>query len=322
MKKFILFIVLTPLFLHAEDAELKRIIQVYRSDSQFSQELKSNESVYTFKFNGAHTAPPTKVLYSIDGENGKQQLTNGSITIKSTPGKHIFQFFYSQHFYEIYTDSLAIKAQHHDTYQVQLYQAMVEPQMTEKPVIYLYPEEKTVVSVQLAIHGENPFFYPAYGEGWKFTAQPNGDLIFGDKTYNYLFWESAENRNFSEEELKSGFNVKKEEVVAFLEDQLTKAGLSSKEQADFITYWGPRLSANELNFVRFEFNEVCNRYAELEITPKPNHIYRVYMTWMPIEAELDIVPQTIETINREGFCVIEWGGLEINQIPSTSLLLN
>jgi len=192
----------------------------------------------------------------------------------------------------------------------------------DKPVIYLYPEEETEVELKLNIAGDPIFFYPAYENGWKFTASESGELTFGDNAYNYLFWEAAQSRTFSEEELKTGFNVKKGDVVSFLEQKLTLAGLNSKEQADFITYWGPRLSANELNFVRFEFNEACNRYAEIDISPEPAHVYRLYMTWMKIESELDVVPQKIETFNRDGFTVLEWGGSELDQIRANSLILN
>lgn len=55
--------------------------------------------------------------------------------------------------------------------------------------------------------------------------------------------------------MKSRFNVTKEEVTPFLEGKLSLAGLNSKEQADFITCWGPRLATKEINFLRFKFNE-------------------------------------------------------------------
>ena len=51
--------------------------------------------------------------------------------------------------------------------------------------------------------------------------------------------------------VESGFFVGSDQVVSFLEKKLTDAGLSSKEQADFITFWGPKLAQNELNFVHF-----------------------------------------------------------------------
>ena len=309
MKKLILLLCIAPYFLHAE-TDLKRILQIHRSDTQVDKNLKSNESVYTFKFNDVdYFERPTTVLYSIDGENGKQQLENQSITIKTKPGKHIFQFYYSQRYYEVYSDSLYIEEKHHDTYQVMLFQAEII-QMKEKPVIYVYPERIEEVQVKIDVKGENPFYYPAYNDSWKFTAKPNGDLQFGDKTYNYLFWESQSSAILTPKQTASGFFVKGEDAVSFLEEKLTLAGLNSKEQADFITYWGPRLAQNKLNFVHFEFNESCNEYADLNITPKPENIYRIFMIWGSVAEEFRVNEQAIEQFDRTGFSVLEWGGKE------------
>ena len=309
MKKLILFLFLTPLFLHAEE-DFKRIRQIYRSDTEVDKKLKEDESLYTFKFNGSSELPsPVSVQYSIDGQNGKQQLKNKTISIKAKPGKHIFQFFYNQHYYEIYSDSLEIESRHHDTYQVRLQQSR-QIEMSEKPVIYLYPKEKTEVSVKMDIHGENAFYYPEYKKSWDFTAEPNGDLTFGENTYNYLFWEATDRLILSPKQTASGFFVEGENVVSFLEEKLTLAGLNSKEQADFITYWGPRLSQNKLNFIHFEFNENCNEYANIDITPKPENLYRIYMIWGAVTEEFKVTEQKIEQFNRSGFSVLEWGGKE------------
>lgn len=304
---------------HAEILE-EWYSQVSLKSDSLDSSLAENQAKYTFEFHFLDKSK-NKVLYSIDGIEGKAKLENESIEFVTTPGKHIFQFYYSTNYYEVYSDSLAIKNQHHSIYEVRMERSDIRITV-DKPVIYLYPEEETEVELKLNIAGDPIFFYPAYENGWKFTASESGELTFGDNAYNYLFWEAAQSRTFSEEELKTGFNVKKGDVVSFLEQKLTLAGLNSKEQADFITYWGPRLSANELNFVRFEFNEACNRYAEIDISPEPAHVYRLYMTWMKIESELDVVPQKIETFNRDGFTVLEWGGSELDQIRANSLILN
>ncbi|MDG1330968.1 MAG: hypothetical protein P8P74_01455 [Crocinitomicaceae bacterium] len=318
----LLFIAFASLLgnVHASEIEELVIGCALASDSVDAQ-LEENQAKYTFKFTSIDGSK-SRMLYSIDGIEDKAKLVNNSFEIVTSPGKHIFQFYYSRDFIEVYTDSLQIENRHHSTYEVYMFRTLDMQITVDKPVIYLYPEKETEVELSLNIIGSPLLLYPEYDGQWQFAASPSGDLTFGDKTYNYLFWEATQSGTFSEEELKTGFNVKKENAVAFLEEKLTLAGLNSKEQADFITYWGPRLAANELNFIRFEFNEVCNRYAELDITPKPDHVYRIYMTWIPIESELNVIPQTIETMNREGFCVLEWGGSEVNQIPQNSLILN
>ena len=43
-----------------------------------------------------------------------------------------------------------------------------------KPVIYLYPEQETTVSVSLDYAGTLTATYPAYENGWTVTAEPDG----------------------------------------------------------------------------------------------------------------------------------------------------
>ena len=49
--------------------------------------------------------------------------------------------------------------------------------LTEKPVIYLYPEQETTVSVSLDYAGTLTATYPAYENGWTVTAEPDGTLV-------------------------------------------------------------------------------------------------------------------------------------------------
>ncbi len=62
------------------------------------------------------------------------------------------------------------------------------PMFAAKPVIYLYPEEETNVSVRLTVDGRLTCTYPAYKNSWQVTAMPDGTLK--DKNgqiYNYLY---------------------------------------------------------------------------------------------------------------------------------------
>jgi len=280
--------------------------------SEKDESLQRNEAVFKFLFNGILDGNKERTIkFSMDGKNYKEKMVkNTYVEIQARPGKHIFQFFYDSRHYEISTDSILIKPQYKDVYSIH-FQNSEYPVMVEKPVIYLYPEKPTEVEVKMNIKGENAFMYPAYADSWKFTAQPNGDLVFGDKTYNYLFWESTRQARNVSNESQAGFVVESMNVVSFLEEKLTEAGLSSTEQADFITYWGPRLQVNDLSFIHFEFNERCDQYAELNITPKPDNIYRIYMSWESIDTPFSCEPQTIVPMNRKGFTVVEWGGQEL-----------
>ena len=49
-----------------------------------------------------------------------------------------------------------------------------------KPVIYLYPEAETDVTVTLDYDGELTCTYPAYADGWTVSARPDGTLTDKD----------------------------------------------------------------------------------------------------------------------------------------------
>ena len=51
-----------------------------------------------------------------------------------------------------------------------------EEEGDKKPVIYLYPESTTDVTVKLDYAGEITCTYPEYKDGWKVTASPDGPL--------------------------------------------------------------------------------------------------------------------------------------------------
>ena len=114
----------------------------------------------------------------------------------------------------------------------------------EKPVLYFYPKETTEIEVKLDYQGEFTFTYPEYNNGWNMIAHPDGTLVDPktNRSYNYLFWEGQLKR----ESIDEGFVVKGSEVVPFLEEKLSTLGLNSKEQADFITYWGTSTAKKSL----------------------------------------------------------------------------
>ncbi len=180
----------------------------------------------------------------------------------------------------------------------------------EKPVIYLYPEEEMEVSVTLDYAGELTAAYPAYGDGWTVTAQPDGTLTdAAGKTYHYLFWEGE---NEGDYDFSRGFVVPGEETAEFLEQSLTALGLNSRERNEFIVYWLPRMQGNAYNLISFQQEAYTDR-ARLTVTPEPDSVLRVFMAWKGLEEPVEVAPQTLEPAPREGFTVVEWGGAEVGR---------
>jgi hypothetical protein len=184
--------------------------------------------------------------------------------------------------------------------------------MADKPVIYLYPTKKQKINITVKPLNGFSFTYPEYTkDGWNITVQPNGNIICNDRSYNYLFWEGPliDKAKF---DLTTGFYVHSDTVVQFLEHTLAKVGLSDIEQADFITFWAPKLIQNDLNFIHFEFNDGYEKLiSKMDITPNPETLIRVFMVFKPVMKALPLSNQSIPSYQRKGFTVIEWGGSQI-----------
>lgn len=174
-----------------------------------------------------------------------------------------------------------------------------------KPVIYLYPETETEVSVQLELAGDFTFTYPQYNNGWRVIARPDGTILSEGKEYSYLFWEGVFKAFHTD--FKEGFVVKGSDSVEFLQKVLSEMGLTPKEYNEFIVYWAPKMQENEYNKVYFA-KEEYEQAAKLTISPKPDSILRVYMVYEKTEKGTVLPPQRIEPFERKGFTVVEWGG--------------
>ncbi len=179
-----------------------------------------------------------------------------------------------------------------------------------KPVIYLYPEQKTDVSVKLQLNGKLTCTYPQYKDQWLVTAAPDGTLKdAGGQCYNYLYWEGELAADY---DLSKGFCVKGKDTAKFLEEALEKLGLTRKEANEFIVFWLPMMQENPYNIISFQTKAYTDA-AKLDISPAPDTLLRVFMTWKASETYKETEKQVLSAPERKGFTVVEWGGTEITK---------
>lgn len=179
--------------------------------------------------------------------------------------------------------------------------------MTEdKPILYLYPKEKTNVNVTLKYSDRILTSYPKYNNGWNVTAYPDGDLYDLDNKYYYaLYWDE---KNKTEVDFSEGFYVTKDNAISFLEEKLSLIGLNDKERNEFIMYWLPKLEKNEQSLIYFELTEERQNNNELIINPKPDSLLRINMHIKKVDEKVSIPEQKLTTFERVGFVAVEWGG--------------
>ena len=183
-----------------------------------------------------------------------------------------------------------------------------EEQAAAKPVIYLYPEEETAVTVKLDYAGALTCTYPAYGDGWAVTACPDGTLTDdAGQTYSYLYWEGTDTIAY---DFSQGFCVAGTDTAAFLEDALAQLGLTRREANEFIVYWLPQMQENPYNLIAFQ-SDRYTQAAKLTIDPPPDTLLRVFMAWKPLDKFMEIPAQSLTAPERTGFTAVEWGGCRV-----------
>lgn len=176
-----------------------------------------------------------------------------------------------------------------------------------KPVIYLYPEQTTSVSVSVSPVGGMTFSEPDYGNGWTVTARPDGQLTDDSGArWPYLFWEG---RGGLYEQPKKGWVVAQSDVERLLDEKLSASGLIPKEIADFKEFWLPRMQGAPYYFVTFLGNQAMDELAPLSVKPAPDTVIRVLMDFSPLSTPISVQSYSIRTPARNGFVVVEWGGV-------------
>lgn len=183
-------------------------------------------------------------------------------------------------------------------------------EVDDKPILYLYPEKTTQVTVNFANESLLTTTYPKFNNEWKVTVNSNGDIYDNKNNYYYaLYWEELELNGVSFDE---GFYVSKENAISFLEEKLTILGLNDKERNEFIMYWLPKLESNVHNLVYFELTEELQQENSLIIEPQPDTLIRIRMHVKKVLGPTDIKEQKLTKAKREGFTAIEWGGALYN----------
>lgn len=182
-----------------------------------------------------------------------------------------------------------------------------------KPIVYLYPEQKTKVTVELGYPKMITHTYPKYKKNWQVQAESNGvltDLKTG-RHYYALYWEGKKTE--TRDNPSEGFIVKGKNIISFLEEKLELLGLNEREAEEFIIYWLPKLEDAPYNFIRFQSIEEQNKNMPLIISPYPKTVIRVMMEYSNLEKPVKVKEQVLpQKPSRDGFTVVEWGGTRID----------
>ncbi len=181
-----------------------------------------------------------------------------------------------------------------------------------KPVILLYPEVPTLVNVEIVTSGEIYISDPLYPVGgWKnVLANPSGSLIYEDKNYEELFYESKV-KNYGTP--KEGLVFKTEELGAKLSRLLYDLGLnnSKNEIPEFMDFWLPKLKALDSKYILVSLieKEIKDKNDKVVISPAPETRIEIIVYFKALEKPIELPALQIGTRPvRQGFTMVEWGG--------------
>lgn len=171
----------------------------------------------------------------------------------------------------------------------------------KKPAIYLYPLERTPVSVTLNVKGKITESDPPYEEGWNVVADPNGTI---DGKYDYLFYEvQLMNPVVSEE----GWVTRYDQLENWFASTLPKLGFNTKEATQFSEYWLKELPEAKYYEIKLVSDQYLQDKVNLIVSPKPDTIMRRIFSFRPLDEKIPLIAPRVET-ERNGFTLMEWGG--------------
>ncbi len=177
---------------------------------------------------------------------------------------------------------------------------------------------------------------PNYDGAWNVLAHPDGTLLDLQKekticekinyslsgaeyakdacrnaTYPYLYWSGTTANAYPNQD--KGWVVSKSELPEFLSSKLIEMGLSEKERGDMMSFWIPEMQSKNVLYYRVAFiqTDEMNTFIPMKVTPKPDTTFRIFLDWQPLSEKPGKapLPQKLEYLQRNGFTLVEWGGL-------------
>ena len=180
-----------------------------------------------------------------------------------------------------------------------------DPNVAYKPILYIYPDENMYINIKMEKDNNIITSYPKYNKGWNVYVDASGNIYYNNREYYALYWDEYNDNNV---DFSEGFYVESDNAIKFLEEKLDIIGLNNREANEFIMYWLPILEENKHSLVYFELTSERENNNKLIINPKPDSMLRINMHVKKVNNKQNINEQKLETFNRYGYTVVEWGG--------------
>ncbi|HOJ10141.1 MAG TPA: hypothetical protein PK733_06065 [Clostridiales bacterium] len=174
-----------------------------------------------------------------------------------------------------------------------------------KPNIYLYSDANMSVNVKLYPGHWITLSDPIYPENEGWTAQiVNGSL---NGKGDYLFYEAlVPDSDFQKKNgWKIRWNSRRNDIIKILD----KYSFNEKEKSDFLEYWTEKLVHSKDYIFYPQENIQVDTIMPVILSKEPDNIFRIWFYIEPNEGQDTLEPEQNMVINRNGFTVVEWGGI-------------
>jgi len=171
-----------------------------------------------------------------------------------------------------------------------------------KPAIYLYPEKKENVRVEIKTKGRFTLTIPEYpAAGWNVVANPDGRIEYENGIYPYLYYES-EIPTADVPRPEKGYVVEFKNIPNLFNNILPRLGLSTQEMLQFKEYWEKVLPPSPYYFIGVMDKQDIDSIEPLNINPSPKNVIRVRLYFEAMEKNKAVAAPEIITPSRNGTC--------------------
>ena len=180
---------------------------------------------------------------------------------------------------------------------------ILNPPVARKPAVYLYPLQDSFISVNLEVNGKIIESIPDYKEGWNVFVTKEGII---ENNLDYLFYEAKLNKLKIP---KEGFVVSSSDLDSWFDKNLKEMGLNEKELSQFKEYWISELNGSKYYIIKLLFDDFLTQNMNLLVSPTPDTMIRLNFYFKGVDKIVKLEEPVITTPVRNGFTVVEWGGI-------------
>lgn len=179
-----------------------------------------------------------------------------------------------------------------------------------KPVIYFYNAQGKDITVKFPHEELLTETIPEYNGRWAVTTNDSDRIINADgKEYPNLYYESITNPALFD--TRKGFYINKEDRAGEFNNILSEYGFNELEIKEFIDFWDSKLGDED--YIMYpQYTDTVNIAMPIEVNPIPDTIVRMWFVFEQAD-NIDYKDAEIEPFMREGYTLIEWGGVILDE---------